>query len=382
MHPTQHSAGPAVVTPATRDRYVDLLRATAIGVVVYGHWLMAAVAYSDGILQADNLLTITPQTQYLTWLFQVMPLFFFVGGYANAASWRSATRRGVGYTIWLRGRARRLLGPAVVLVGCWAVLLAALAFAGLDPAVLRVGVWYPIGPLWFLMVYLAVVTAVPLTLRLHDRLGWQVSAGLAGLIVATDAARLVLGVPLIAWLNLLWVWMALHQMGYWWQDGRLTRSQRPAWALLAGGGSAAVALVVAGPYPLSMVGVDHQGLTNTTPPTSALLALGLAQIGAALTLRRHAERWLRRPRVWRSVAAVNGMAMTLYLWHLPALVLVTLAVVLPGAWPDPPAGTVLWWALRPFWLAALTLAILPLLALFARVERRAATPAARDVKPS
>ncbi len=360
----------AASTPAHRDRYVDLLRVVAIGAVVYGHWLIAVVAYSDGVLEAGNLLTLAPQTQYLTWLFQVMPLFFLVGGYANAASWRSASRRGTRYPTWLRARARRLLVPAAVLVACWAVLLAALALAGLDPDVLRVSVWYPAGPLWVLAVYVAVVAAVPLTLRLHDRRRWQVVASLAALVVATDVARLALGIPLIGWLNCLWVWMLLHQLGYWWQDGRLVRSPRTGWVLFAAGGATAFALVWPGLYAVNMVGFDHYGRTNSTPPTFALLALGVAQVGLALVVRARASAWLRRPRVWRSVVAVNGVAMTLYLWHLPALVLVILAVVLPGLWPAVPAGTAWWWVLRPLWLATLTLTLLSLTWLFSRAEQR------------
>jgi len=368
----QARAGLTLCSMRDRDRYVDLLRVLAIGVVVYGHWLIAVVAYADGVLEAGNLLTLAPQTQYLTWLFQVMPLFFLVGGYANAASWRSATRRGTGYAVWLKGRARRLLAPAAVLVACWAVLLAVLALAGLDPEVLRVSVWYPAGPLWFLVVYVVVVAAVPLTLRVHDRRRWRAVATLTALVVATDVARLGFRIPLIGWLNCLWVWMLLHQLGYWWQDGRLVRTPRAGWALFAAGSGTAFALVWPGLYAVNMVGFDHYGRTNSTPPTSALLALGVAQVGLALVLRRRANAWLRRPRVWHSVVAVNGVAMTLYLWHLPALVLVILAVVLPGLWPAVPVGTAWWWMLRPVWLATLTLTLLSLTWLFSRVEQRAA----------
>ncbi|OEJ32323.1 hypothetical protein BGK67_14130 [Streptomyces subrutilus] len=38
----------AAATPASRDRYVDLLRVASLGVVVLGHWLMAAVS-GDGV---------------------------------------------------------------------------------------------------------------------------------------------------------------------------------------------------------------------------------------------------------------------------------------------------------------------------------------------
>src|SRR5688572_14350931 len=83
----------ASATPSTRDRYVDFLRVVSIGVVVLGHWLMAAVEYRDGSgFGGGNLLQLQPSVQWLTWLFQVMPVFFLVGGFSNAASWTSARR--------------------------------------------------------------------------------------------------------------------------------------------------------------------------------------------------------------------------------------------------------------------------------------------------
>ncbi|OEJ95891.1 hypothetical protein J116_016815 [Streptomyces thermolilacinus SPC6] len=44
----------AANTPATRDRYIDLLRVASLAVVVLGHWLMAAVT-DDG--RVGNLLS-------------------------------------------------------------------------------------------------------------------------------------------------------------------------------------------------------------------------------------------------------------------------------------------------------------------------------------
>jgi len=86
----------AAATPATRNRYADLLRVVSILVVVLGHWLMAVLAYEDGEFIGRNLLEVATWTHLLTWVFQVMPIFFIVGGFTNAGSWRSAAGRDVG----------------------------------------------------------------------------------------------------------------------------------------------------------------------------------------------------------------------------------------------------------------------------------------------
>jgi hypothetical protein len=370
MRVRRSAAAIAAATPTNRDRYVDLLRVLAISAVVYGHWLIAVVAYRDGHLDADYLLLVVPSTQYFTWLFQVMPVFFLVGGYANAASLRSAQRHGASAADWLRVRWRRLLGPTLVLVGCWIALALVLSLAGLDRGLILTGVLHALGPLWFLGIYIFVVGAAPVTMRLHDRYGWRVVAALITLAAATDVAHLAFKVPLIGWTNCAWVWLAMHQLGYCWQDQTLLASHWRGWALLVGGAVAFGLLVVPGPYPISMV--DR---ANTAPPTVALLALGLFHTGLVLVLRSTVSRWLQRPRVWMTVATANAVVMTLYLWHVTALVLVVLAFVLPGVWPNARAGSLLWWTLRPLWLMMLTAATIPIVALFSRVERRlASTP--------
>ena len=98
----------ADATPESRNRYVDLLRALSICSVVFGHWLIAAPWMDGERLRFDHMLAIQPWTQWLSWLFQVMPVFFMVGGYSNAASWDASVRAGQSYGDWIGARMRRL----------------------------------------------------------------------------------------------------------------------------------------------------------------------------------------------------------------------------------------------------------------------------------
>ena len=107
-------AAAAAATPATRDRWVDALRAGSLLVVVLGHWLMVVLT-SDG--EITNALTVVPALQPLTWLLQVMPLFFLVGGVAHSYALDSLDRRvppgSPGrYAAFFRARAVRLLRPS------------------------------------------------------------------------------------------------------------------------------------------------------------------------------------------------------------------------------------------------------------------------------
>jgi hypothetical protein len=314
----------------------------------------------------------------LTWLFQIMPVFFVVGGFANTASWSAASRDGRGYGEWLAGRLTRLVRPVLVFAGVWIGVVAALAVAGVAPAAVRAGSIAQ--PLWFLAVYVVVVAVAPAMVAAQRRWGWGVSVALDAAVAAVDLLRWPLGVPLVGWLNLALVWLFAHQLGVAWRDGAVAGWSRRQFWLMAGVGLGGLFLLTgAFGYGRSMVGVG--GRSNTFPPSLALVALGMWQFGLAMLVRPAVDRWLDRPRAWAAVVAANGMAMTVFLWHLTALV-VAAAVTLPGGLlPAPAVGTAAWWAWRPVWLVLPAVALLPLVWVFARVElRRVTAPAPGSVR--
>ncbi|MFI5728021.1 acyltransferase [Streptomyces cyaneofuscatus] len=377
----------AEATPDTRDRYVDLLRVASLGAVVLGHWMMAAVT-PDGV---GNLLAVVPALQPLTWLLQVMPVFFFVGGFAHALSYRSLLRkRPEGsadsvYAAFLRARLQRLLRPTMVFVLVWGVAALLIQLLGGGGGLTGVTLRLVTQPLWFIGIYLAMVAFTPPLLRLHERYGWGAFAGLAGAAAAVDVLRFAAGVPYVEFLNFAFVWLAVHQLGFLRADGRLgagpalSALRRPA--LLAGGGLiTAVALVAAGPYPLSMVGMPGEKVSNMAPPTLALLCHGLWLVGAVELLRAPAARLLARPRAWRTVVAANGVAMTAFLWHLTAMLGVYGAMLALDV-PLPEPATAAWWAQTPLRLAVAAALTAVLVAAFRTFERPAPTAAVQGHGP-
>ncbi len=365
----------AAATPSTRDRYVDFLRVASLAVVMLGHWLMAVVVWADGRIHTSNVLEVTPSAQWLTWVFQVMPVFFIVGGFSNSASLAAARRKGTTYGTWLGSRLRRLVRPVMAFAVVWTVAAAAMVAAGLEPKGLRAGSIAQ--PLWFLAVYVVVVAAAPMMAAAQRRWGSGVTLGLGAAVLVIDVARWGFGVPFVGWLNLGLVWLFAHQLGIVWRTGSVGTWSRGRLALVAAAGMGTlVVLTSTFGYPGSMVGGIEAGRTNTFPPSFAIVALAVWQFGAVLALRPIVDRWLARRRVWTTVVAANGMAMTLYLWHLTALVIVTAAVLPAGLLPSSEAGTAAWWAWRPVWIALLAVALVPLVAAFARVEAARVTSAA------
>jgi hypothetical protein len=356
-------------TPESRNRYVDFLRALSILAVVTGHWLMAAPHLENGVPELSHLLDVSPWSQWLTWVFQVMPVFFFVGGFSNCVSWESARRKGQPYAEWLDGRLRRLLGPVLPLLIVWALMAAVARSQGVGPGMIRVGSRVALVPVWFLAVYILVIVVVPLSHGAWRR--WGLGSIVAPVLcaVVVDVAFFAAGLRALGWANYLLVWLAVHQLGYAWYDRRLA-GPRVALPLFGLGLVTLVALVTLGPYPLSLVGVPSDEISNTLPPKLPLLALAAAQIGLLLSLETLARRWLERRVPWACTVLVNGMIMTIFLWHSTVMMLLVglafwkLPVVVSLA---PASGA--WWAARPAWILVHALLSVPFLLIFSRFER-------------
>lgn len=338
-------------TPAERDRVIDLMRVIALVCVVIGHWLMQGVYVDDDGPHRDGMLGLAPWTHPLTWLLQVMPIIFLVGGFSNALSWRRA-RDGTTYGAWLYWRTRRLTRPLLPLLVFWSAVASLAGLVGVNRDWLRIASKASLAPTWFLAVYLLVVALVPITLWVWDRIG--LASIVAGLLLAgiVDIVSLAADNWLVGVLNILLVWGTMHQVGYAWLDGAMG-GQAFRWWLALGSFAALVALVWLGPYGVSMVGVDGFGVDNTDPPRVTLLLLGLWQVGVALVLERRLRAVTARRRVWVVTAAVESRMMTIYLWHLTALGLLLGLAMWTGSGLHAVPDTAGWWLALPLWLAVL-----------------------------
>jgi len=357
-------------TPDTRNRSADLIRVVSIGVVVLGHWTMAVLGFADGTFTGKNLLEMQPDVQILTWVFQVMPLFFIVGGLTNGTSWVSARRRGMSYADWLRVKAVRLVRPALWFVAFWTLLPMVAVSAGLlSSGVARVGGEEVALPLWFLAVYLVAIACVPVLHALHRRLGAWTLVALAAVTSAIDNLRFGLHVPNVGALNYLLVWGAVLELGFLWADGTLRRRRWLPWAM-AGGGLATVGILVGFfDFPVSMIDLTHGSRTNVQPPSMALLALATWQCGAMLLFEDAGNRWLQRPRAWRGAIVANSMVMTFYLWNMTAVVFAAVLLFPTGIAPQPEPLSTAWWLLRPVWWLACAICIVPFMLAFRWAER-------------
>ncbi|HEX6232911.1 MAG TPA: acyltransferase [Jiangellaceae bacterium] len=360
----------AQATPTDRDRVIDFARAASLVVVILGHWLMASVTISQTGIRGSNALAELPSLTLLTWLLQVMPLFFVAGGFANLASWRSVRHRGGGYANYAYGRVLRLVSPTLVFVTAVPLLL--LGVSSVEAAADHVALLGRLlgQPLWFLGMYVPVMALAPVFARWHRRRPVAVLLGLGLMAAATDAVRFA-GYESVGYLNFGFVWLFAHQLGFWYAD-RHRLPRRAWWAILAGSIVLLAGLTGLGPYPVSMVGLPGE-MSNMAPPTVCLLVLAGGQLAALVLARSWLAGWLRQPGPWLAVVLVGSRAMTLYLWHLLVLV-VGFAVLIWLNAPLPAPGSATWWLSRPVWCVLLAGVLAVMTSRLVRFERIGGPP--------
>ncbi|KQW08292.1 hypothetical protein ASC66_05070 [Leifsonia sp. Root4] len=348
-----------------RDVSIDAVRAMLLVAVVALHAMMVGVSVGAGGPVLANALEQQAWFAPVSWIVQVMPLFFVIGGFASISQWRGLRARGVSPASYVRGRIDRLVRPALALVVVVGGALLALAALGM-PAELVATAGFRIGqPLWFLGVYILCSALVPLMVAAHERAKVATPVLLLAAVVAVDVARLSSGIGAIGFLNLLFVWLLVQQLGFWLADGHVDAIAPRARVGVIITALAALIALTAGPYPADM-------FVNLNPPTLCLVLLGAAQLMLFSLLRGRISALAERPRARRAIDELGKRGMTVYIWHMPVLIILAAALLILNATtglalPEPLSAE--WWSSRALWLLIVGLAVTPVVSLFARFER-------------
>ncbi|MDQ0893665.1 hypothetical protein QFZ26_001220 [Agromyces ramosus] len=366
---------------SARDVSIDAIRVVLLVAVFVLHAMMVGVSLGADGPVLENALEDQAWFGPVSWVVQIMPLFFIAGGFSSFHHWRAMRARGAGPTDYVRARLERLVRPAVALVVVVAGGLVALSLAGLPPEQVATAGFRIGQPLWFLGVYLATSALVPLMMRAHERARVLTPVTLLAAVVTVDVVRFSTVIDGIGFLNLLLVWLLVQQLGFHLADGGVDRlARRTLWGIAGGSLAFLAVLTTAGPYPVDM-------LVNLNPPTVCLVVLGIAQLALFQLARPAIRAWVERADASRLISAIGARAMTVYLWHLPVLILLaglSLAANATFGLPLPEPLSLEWWASRPLWLVVAAAAVVPVTLAFARFERGGgagasiAAPAARS----
>ncbi|NUU31681.1 acyltransferase [Arthrobacter sp. C9C5] len=370
----QEPAGGAAPAVPERDLVIDLARFFCLALVVIGHTMMVSpVLHPDGTVSSDNTLGNQHWFEPVVWVLQVMPLFFVAGGVTGLYSWRRLRSQGGSAFEFVQGRLLRLIRPAAVLLAVMFTGLWAARLSGVDPQVIQLLAAGAGMPLWFLAAYLAAQLNLPWLAALHARAPRLTLAALLCLVVAVDCLRGAL--PQLAYANMVFLWCAVQQLGFIVADGKL-QGLTPSGLLgvVAASNLMLGVLVVLRLYSGNM-------LVNLNPPNLTLFLLAVSQAAGLQLVRPLLARLAALGPVRGVVARVGRRSMTVYLWHLPLLAAMSGLLLLTDL-PQPTGGTAAWWWTRPLVLLGVVALLLPVLALFGRLEERPTSPGRSRTRPA
>nr|WP_314216286.1 acyltransferase [Pseudarthrobacter equi] len=359
---------------AGRDPVIDLVRFACLALVVVGHCMMVSpVLHADGTVTTQNTLAEQHWFEPVIWIFMVMPLFFVTGGMTGLESWRRLSANGGTAALFIRARLLRLVRPATALLAVMFLGLGAAQLLGVHPQVIELMAAGAGMPLWFLAAYLAAQLNIPLLAAFHARAPWRTFLLLTALVVAVDCLRGTL--PLLANINLLFLWCAVQQLGFLVADGKLAGLSRSGLAAVTLAANVLLGAVTGlGLYPGNM-------LVNLNPPNLALLLLGVSQAALMEAARPVLEGVASWPWLSRMLQTAGARSLTVYLWHLPLLAAMS-GLLLLAPVPKPESGTPGWWWARAVVLPALLLLLLPVIAAFGRLEDTPTAAPGSGTKPA
>lgn len=349
-----------------RDLFIDFLRVAAVVVVVLGHWLTTTVIWEPGVIDGENALSVVSESHLATWVLQVMPLLFFVGGFSNTFSLARHQGR---YLSYLRSRYGRLLTPTLVFLGIWLLVgIGAQLLPLPQPNVVEKGADIAALPFWFLGIYVVVVAVAPVMWRLHRRYGWWVPSVMVAGALIVDVLHHGVRIPNVGVANYAFVWLLPHQLGFFYANRRLRNTDRRVRVGMALAGLAGLVVLTAlAGYPTSMVGVPGEERWNTNPPSLAIVMVTAWLVGLALLARPVIMSWLEKPGPSWLIGSLNRVPLTMYLWHVTA-VTVAASIIFPLGFPRSETGTTEWWVFRPLWMATLIVILVVLVRVFRRFE--------------
>ncbi len=325
---------------ATASRVPDGIRALALLVVITAHCL--AWTRIDGHSMV-NIIQHQPHLWWITWMVQIMPLFFvFAGtGLSKLASDKSGKR------FVMRGF--MLLSPAslIYLVSG----LVGLCLIPIKKSIVASTVGLLLVQLtWFLAVYVVIIAITPLLNRFTSLVGifaW------CGLIAGIDALRIHVNQNL-GWLNMIMVWSLFALIGMRLKD--LQRMPKPValFGFIVSWSCAWLAIHY-GPYSKALVSIPGiPGISNLGPPSFVLACAGIGQIFLVIAGWNVLEKVFAQRYVWNVIGSFGMRSMQMYLHQMVFIMISVAPFLLISSYPQD--LSLLWW-LEHFAVLAVTLTL-------------------------
>jgi len=314
----------AANTSISRERFIDFTKVIGLLFLIVNSFLFLRLEESSGELFVTNLSAESQSLIVISWFTAGMSLFFFSMGFNNLIAWYSNVGRDGSQWNYLVDRINTLLGPVLVWIFSSTVVLNILSRSSNFPNYLTTSedgimpsIEFILWPLWLVSIYLVMVLFAPLTIFLHKKYPYATVLILLTTTVLVDNIEFSLNFSYIKLFNYLFFWIAIHQLGYFYADGKIQEVNVNVFRYLTvfSYGYLFYQISASNKY-LSLASYRLSSLNNEDPPTTFYLVASIGLISLAFTLKNLIDKMLSNQKIWLLISHIHANIYTIYLWHL------------------------------------------------------------------
>ena len=313
-----------IKTSNSRIRYIDFLKVSGLLLIMFNTLFFLNFEKSSGEFIIYNLTVIDNSLTPITWVTAGMALFFFSTGFTNKIAWYSNVGRDGSQWKFLTDRVDSLMGSVLV----W------IFFITLSLNIVSKYIYFPLyitnqedgiltvtefimWPLWLVSIYLAVVLFCPLTIYLHKKNPYLTLSLLIFSLVLIDNIEFNLSLSYIKLFNYLLFWLTVHQLGYFYADGKIFTYNKTVFAVIAAFSYSYLTYIftTSNQY-LSVANYRLLSFSNEDPPTSIYLVASIGLISLFLVFRVQFENLMNNKTIWFIFSIIHSNIYTLFLWHI------------------------------------------------------------------
>ena len=258
-----------------------------------------------------------------SWYLNGLAIFFFCNGFSNSLAWYSNIGRDGSVWEFLANRINSILGPMLVLIIFGSISIHYSISNNLIPEYLVTSndslhptAEFLLWPLWLVSIYLVVLMFSPVTAYFHKKSSILSIFFLLAVFLFVDLFTFTETFFYIKYLNYLFFWLFIHQLGYFYADGTLQNIKMLYYFLLSSFSYLSLFLINSDSSSLASVSNFRLTIdTNEDPPTLIMLLSSIGLISFVLLFRNYGEKLLKNKYIWSLVSLFNAHLYTYFLWH-------------------------------------------------------------------
>jgi len=319
-------------TSISRERFIDFLKTFGLLLLVFNSFSFLNINYSGGEYLIINNSFSSSNSSIVTWFTVGLPIFIFSMGFTNLIAWYSNVGRDGSQWNYLVDRINSLLGPVLVLIFAVSISLNILLRSNLIPNYLTTTedgvislVEFTLWPLWLVSIYMVMVMFAPLTIYLHKKYPYPTLVLLVLVTIFIDILEVPINYSYIQVFNYLFFWLAIHQLGYFYADGKIQMFKKSIYFLFS------VVLygflyyqVFFNEKVINFANYRLNSVSNEDPPSAYYLIASFAFLFLLISLQKYFVKLLNNRKVWLIFSHIHSNIYTIYLWHLISLIIVLL----------------------------------------------------------